>query len=260
MLPLTWVTSWLPSGEKLKLPPPGHLVQHRPGARVENLDDAVGAVDAAVGEPAAVRRPGGVQRPTWLRGQLGRRGGPVHRRHPELGSGPRGGPTSPSGFIEAVVERWDSHSDIARYGVASLVHGLLARVVGGQFAAVQPLDDEIEQLEDSLFLASGDQEAVQPRSFALRKCPVLLRRVVLPMREVVNTLLRREVHLVDDAMGSHFQVVSDTSCAPPVDRETARSGDTACWRRDSTFLPSSTRVDHGDGRWRLRRWTRRRPG
>jgi magnesium transporter len=111
--------------------------------------------------------------------------------------------------IEAVVERWDSHSDLARYGVAFLVHGLLDFVVDGHFAAVQSLDEEIEQLEDSVFLPAGDQEAVQRRSFALRKSLVLLRRVVLPMREVVNTLLRRDVHLLDDAMGPYFQDVYD---------------------------------------------------
>jgi magnesium transporter len=111
--------------------------------------------------------------------------------------------------IEAVVERWDSHSDLVQYGVAFLVHGLLDFVVDGHFAAVQALDEEIEQLEDSLFVASGDQEAVQRRSFALRKSLVLLRRIVLPMREVVNTLLRRDVHLVDEMMGPYFQDVYD---------------------------------------------------
>ena len=111
--------------------------------------------------------------------------------------------------IESVVSRWDSHADLAEYGVAFLVHGLLDYVVDEHFVAVQSLDEEIELLEDSLFLASADQEAVQRRSFALRKSLVLLRRVVLPMREVVNTLLRRDVHLVDEAMGPYFQDVYD---------------------------------------------------
>jgi len=111
--------------------------------------------------------------------------------------------------IESVVSRWDSHADLAEYGVAFLVHGLLDYVVDEHFVAVQSLDEEIELLEDSLFLASADQEGVQRRSFALRKSLVLLRRVVLPMREVVNTLLRRDVHLVDEAMGPYFQDVYD---------------------------------------------------
>jgi magnesium transporter len=50
---------------------------------------------------------------------------------------------------------------------------------------------------------------VQRRSFELRKSLVVLRRVVLPMREVVNTLLRRDLGLVDEAMGPYFQDVYD---------------------------------------------------
>ena len=111
--------------------------------------------------------------------------------------------------IDAVVRRWDSHTDLAKYGVAFLVHGLLDYVVDGHFDTVQSLDEQIENLEDTLFVASANQEAVQRRSFELRKSLVLLRRVVLPMREVVNTLLRRDVHVVNDAMGPYFQDVYD---------------------------------------------------
>jgi magnesium transporter len=38
---------------------------------------------------------------------------------------------------------------------------------------------------------------------------VVLRRLVLPMREVVNTLLRRDLGVVDAAMGPYFQDVYD---------------------------------------------------
>jgi magnesium transporter len=37
----------------------------------------------------------------------------------------------------------------------------------------------------------------------------VLRRLVLPMREVVNSLLRRDLGLVDAAMGPYFQDVYD---------------------------------------------------
>ena len=36
-----------------------------------------------------------------------------------------------------------------------------------------------------------------------------MRRVVLPMREVVNSLLRRDLHVVDEAMQPYFQDVYD---------------------------------------------------
>ncbi|TFC35076.1 magnesium transporter CorA family protein [Cryobacterium sp. TMT2-42-4] len=111
--------------------------------------------------------------------------------------------------LEAVVARWDSASDLARNGVAFLLHGLLDHLVDGYFDAVEALDDQIEELEDQLFLPGTKQEAVQRASFELRKSLLTLRRVILPMREVVNTLLRRDLHLLRDEMGPYFQDVYD---------------------------------------------------
>ena len=111
--------------------------------------------------------------------------------------------------LAAVVNRWDSSPDLARNGVSYLVHGLLDYLVDGYFEAVEALDDEIEDLEDQLFLPTTDQEHVQRRSFELRKSLVTLRRIILPMREVVNTLLRRDLHLLQDEMGPYFQDVYD---------------------------------------------------
>jgi magnesium transporter len=51
---------------------------------------------------------------------------------------------------------------------------------------VETLDDEIERLEDLLFDEKPHDKDVQRRSFALRASLVKLRRVVLPMREVVK--------------------------------------------------------------------------
>ena len=111
--------------------------------------------------------------------------------------------------LAAVVARWDASPDLARNGVAFLVHGLLDYLVDGYFEAVEALDDEIEELESQLFIPSANQESVQRRSFELRKSLVTLRRVILPMREVINTLLRRDLHLLGDEMGPYFQDVYD---------------------------------------------------
>ena len=89
------------------------------------------------------------------------------------------------------------------------MHGLLDHVVDGHFAAVQALDDQIEALEDLLFDERPHDKDVQRRSFKLRKSLVHLRRVVLPMREVLNTLMRRDVGLVSPEMTPYFQDVYD---------------------------------------------------
>ncbi|MEE2031896.1 magnesium transporter CorA family protein [Rhodococcus chondri] len=92
--------------------------------------------------------------------------------------------------IDEVVRRWDENADLLKHGPGALVHGLLDTVVDGQFDTIQELDDTAETLEDDLFEDNVPTRLIQRRVYRLRKELVQLRRVVLPMREVVNTVLR----------------------------------------------------------------------
>jgi len=92
--------------------------------------------------------------------------------------------------MDEVVRRWDDNADLLKYGVGALLHGLLDTVVDGHFEAVQAIDDQMETLEDRLFDEAGPDRAVQRRTYQVRKDLVELRRVVLPMREVINSVLR----------------------------------------------------------------------
>ena len=75
---------------------------------------------------------------------------------------------------------------------------------------MQSLDDEVEGLEDDLFSPASPMDLqVQKRSFELRKSLVILRRVVLPMREVLNTMMRRDLQHVDDDLMPYYQDVYD---------------------------------------------------
>jgi magnesium transporter len=112
--------------------------------------------------------------------------------------------------IEAVVKRWDLLPDLAKNGVGFLLYGVLDYLVDGQFDAVQDLDEQIDALEDQLFDSdSAHIASVQRRTFELRKNLVLLRRFVLPMREVVNGLMRRDLKVVTDELMPYYQDVYD---------------------------------------------------
>jgi magnesium transporter len=94
--------------------------------------------------------------------------------------------------IDAVIARWDDNADLIKYGPRTLIHGLLDEILDRYFDAVQSLDEEIERIEDILFdeNASAARE-VSRSTFRLRHSLVEIRRAVLPMREVINTIMRR---------------------------------------------------------------------
>lgn len=110
--------------------------------------------------------------------------------------------------VDSVVRRWDATAELASHGVAYLVHGLLDVVVDGHFDAVQELDDALEALEDKLFEETPQAvREVQQRSFRLRRGLSHLRKIVLPMREVVNGLTR--VKFVDEEIAPYYQDLYD---------------------------------------------------
>ena len=120
-----------------------------------------------------------------------------------------------------MVERWDESPDLAKFGVGYLLYGLLDYIVDGHFDAVLSLDDSVEEIEDRLFDDIPHSMEVQRRSFQLRKSLVLLRRIVIPMSEVVSELMRRDLHSMGDDLMPTTRTSTIRCCAPP-------SGPTDC--------------------------------
>lgn len=92
--------------------------------------------------------------------------------------------------LESVVHRWDDAPSLLAHGAPTLVHGLLDAVVDGHFDAIQAVDDRLDEIGDALFAARPAGDAFVRSIYVLRKDLVALRRIVLPMREVMNGLLR----------------------------------------------------------------------
>jgi magnesium transporter len=99
--------------------------------------------------------------------------------------------------MDEVVRRWEDQADLLQHGSGALLYGLLDTIVDGHFETIQQMDDAIEDLEDRLFDESGSVRELQQITYRLRKELVQLRRVVLPMREVVNTVMRHHADSED---------------------------------------------------------------
>lgn len=111
--------------------------------------------------------------------------------------------------VDELVARWDEHADLAEHGVAFLLYGLLDVLVDCYFAAVQQLDASIDSIEDLLFDDKPNPLKVQHRSFDARHDLVRLRQVLLPMRAVVNAVMRPALRVVDAPMIPYYQDVYD---------------------------------------------------
>ncbi|MET9340087.1 magnesium transporter CorA family protein [Nonomuraea sp. NPDC003804] len=111
--------------------------------------------------------------------------------------------------IDQVTARWDASGSLAKNGVAFLLYGLLDYVVDGHYELVERLDEEVEALEEQLFEERPMSRLDARQMFTLRKNMVGLRKVAGPMREVVNTLFRRDLHVVTPEMTPYYQDLYD---------------------------------------------------
>lgn len=114
------------------------------------------------------------------------------------------------GFDMAAVERtWDANADLTKAGVPALVHGLLDVIVDNQFATIQKMDDDLEDLEDELFEQHRTDRAFQRRVFGHRKDLVRLRRVITPMREIVGGLIRHQRDEIPHELAAWYEDLYD---------------------------------------------------
>jgi magnesium transporter len=98
--------------------------------------------------------------------------------------------------IDPVVKAWDDAPEMFEFGGRGLLYGLLDVIVDGYLACLQQLDEQIEDAEDRLFdepPRSGTD--IQRQTYQLRRQLTGVRKVVLPMRDVTDAMLRHaELH------------------------------------------------------------------
>jgi magnesium transporter len=108
-----------------------------------------------------------------------------------------------------VLDRWDHSPDLAAEGVAFLVYGLLDVVVDGYFEAVEAFDDFYDQVSEQIFSERPLAPEQQRRWFNMRRALVKFHRLVVPIREVVSGLMRREHGVVPEQLYPYYQDVYD---------------------------------------------------
>ncbi|MEY4312955.1 MAG: hypothetical protein RLZZ319_464 [Actinomycetota bacterium] len=115
----------------------------------------------------------------------------------------------PNADLSPILRHWDDSARAGSHGVDYLVWGLLDVIVDGYFTTLDHLDDEIENLEDRIFDTMKQDNELQRLTYDLRKALVIVRRLTLPVREIIGPLMRQEIVPISAEMAIQFHDVYD---------------------------------------------------
>jgi len=111
--------------------------------------------------------------------------------------------------MDPVLQRWNRSPDLLSNGVSFLLYGLLDVVIDSYFETVQAFDDFYDQISESIFADEPLDPAQQKHWFQMRRSLVGFHRLVVPMREAVSGLMRRENSIVSPELYPYYQDVYD---------------------------------------------------
>lgn len=113
------------------------------------------------------------------------------------------------GVMDRVVARWDRSTDIAAHGVSFLLYGLLDVVVDGYFDAIEAFDEYYDEVSEGIFADEPLAPSQQRHWFEMRRSLVRFHRLVVPMREAISGLMRRENAIVGADLLPYYQDLYD---------------------------------------------------
>jgi magnesium transporter len=107
-----------------------------------------------------------------------------------------------------VRQRCEAVPKLLATGESFVIYSIMDFIVDNYFPIVHALEAEADALEETVFAQRSSQRDVE-RIYELRHELLLLRRVVQPLQEVCNRIMRFDVPLIDHAMNAYFRDVQD---------------------------------------------------
>jgi magnesium transporter len=109
--------------------------------------------------------------------------------------------------ITGVLKRWDRQPELTNEGGGFLLYALLDEVVDGYFDVIERFQDIGEDIEDRVFADKPDP-TVQEDIFRLKRQVVKFRRLVIPLREVLD-LVQEQPGFVTQPLQPYYRDVAD---------------------------------------------------
>jgi magnesium transporter len=101
----------------------------------------------------------------------------------------------------------DRHEHVLAEGPAAVMHRIVDSMVENYQPEIEAFEQEIDRLEEAAILGRGPN--LMGRILAIKRDLASLRRVVIPQRDAVGRLARREFPLINDEITYRFRDVYD---------------------------------------------------
>ena len=111
-------------------------------------------------------------------------------------------------MLHAVRRRVAGGRNGASDTVGEVLYALLDAAVDSYFPELDGISDRIDAIEDRILEGEADRRSLA-EILALKRRLLELRRVLAPMRDVANALLRRDLDIVEDASAPYYQDLYD---------------------------------------------------
>jgi len=114
---------------------------------------------------------------------------------------------APALDLSNVLKRWDRRPDHTSEGGGFLFYALLDEIVDSYFDVVERFEDLSEEIEDRVFSDEPDPD-IQEVIFRLKRRVVTFRRLVMPLRDVLD-LIQEEAGFVTPILAPYYRDVAD---------------------------------------------------
>ncbi|HKX28076.1 MAG TPA: magnesium/cobalt transporter CorA [Blastocatellia bacterium] len=115
--------------------------------------------------------------------------------------------SQPLRVIPVAEKLWRGWTDLAERGTGLLTYLLIDAIVDDYMPMLDSISDHLEDLEEEIF--EDFRTDTLKQVFRIKKQLLFLRRAVVPLRDVFNTLLRREQDIFSRETMVYFQDVYD---------------------------------------------------
>jgi magnesium transporter len=115
----------------------------------------------------------------------------------------------PAFSLSEIEERWAAHPDELRRGAGYLLYTILDTVVDGYIPVAEVFQARVDEMEAGLFARHARHDLVLSDIFAMKKDAQEFRHAVMPMRDILNPIIRKDLELFPEIDIAYFRDVYD---------------------------------------------------